>query len=49
METMPIWPPILALVLGAAGYLFVMWDSKRFDQRMERRKQARLKQEQTEH
>ena len=46
METMPIWPPILALLLGVGGYLLARWDAKRLDERLRRRKAERLKQAQ---
>ena len=44
MGNLPIWPPILALLLGGVGLLLVRWDAKRFDERMERQKAERLKQ-----
>ena len=49
MDSMPIWPPLLALALGWIGYLIARWDSKRFDERMKRRREARMSGAQTEH
>ena len=30
---LPLWPPILALVLGAVGYAYAYLMSKRFDRK----------------
>lgn len=33
MNELPIWPPIVALALGVAGYYYTKWETRRFDRK----------------
>ena len=33
MESLPVWPPLLALAVAAFGVLYFRRESKRFDER----------------
>ena len=33
MTELPLWPPIVALILGAIGYALASWETRKFDRK----------------
>lgn len=33
MNELPLWPPLVALAIGVIGYLYTIWETRRFDRK----------------